>query len=347
MYPIILAWTWGKGWLYDKGFHDFAGSGIIHLVAGTTAFWGAWSVGERRAKIRVREGNDINKNEVNVKSASIQNQLNELNTDFSQIAKRNFIGSQGELKRNNTTFIVIGTLLIWASYFFFVGGRTLGQFNPRANNSAKIIQNMFISSSFSALVTLVVKPIVMGANRYTKYDALSLSNGALVGMVAVAASVDRLENWGAVLIGVIAAALHIISILTLEFYRIDDPLDAISVHFTGGAWGLYAAGFFDTTSGALFYGALRQGQFMGYQLVGIVVIVCFTSLIIFPAFYIMRKLHILRCDKAIEEIGFDVADIHPGVSEEFLQAVREKIETREEQEKKLHQFSHIELSDLS
>ena len=71
VYPIILAWTWGKGWLYDKGFHDFAGSGIIHLVAGTTAFWGAWSVGERRAKIRVREGNEINKNEVNVKSATI------------------------------------------------------------------------------------------------------------------------------------------------------------------------------------------------------------------------------------------------------------------------------------
>lgn len=93
VYPIILAWTWGKGWLYDKGFHDFAGSGVIHLVAGTTAFWGALSVGERRAKIRVREGNDINKNEVNVKSAAIQNQLNELNTDYSQIAKRNFIGS--------------------------------------------------------------------------------------------------------------------------------------------------------------------------------------------------------------------------------------------------------------
>jgi Amt family ammonium transporter len=20
IYPVILAWTWGKGWLYDKGF---------------------------------------------------------------------------------------------------------------------------------------------------------------------------------------------------------------------------------------------------------------------------------------------------------------------------------------
>ena len=55
IYPVILAWTWGKGWLYSKGFHDFAGTGIIHLVGGTAAFWGALIVGERKAKIRARE----------------------------------------------------------------------------------------------------------------------------------------------------------------------------------------------------------------------------------------------------------------------------------------------------
>lgn len=139
VYPIILAWTWGKGWLYDNDFHDFAGSGIIHLVAGTTAFWGAWIVGERRAKIRVRENHELNNKDVNVKSTLLQNELNEINSDFSSIAKKHFAGSSGELKRNNTTFIVIGGLLIWASYIFFVGGRTMTQFNPRFSNPAKII----------------------------------------------------------------------------------------------------------------------------------------------------------------------------------------------------------------
>ena len=109
------------------------------MVAGTTAFWGAWIVGERRAKVRVRENREINSQEVNVKSQVIQNELNELNSDFSSIAKKYFASSSGELKRNNTTFIVIGGLLIWASYLFFVGGRTLTQFNPRSSNPAKII----------------------------------------------------------------------------------------------------------------------------------------------------------------------------------------------------------------
>ena len=47
IYPVILAWTWGQGWLYDKGFRDFAGTGIVHLVGGVTGFWGAFVVGER------------------------------------------------------------------------------------------------------------------------------------------------------------------------------------------------------------------------------------------------------------------------------------------------------------
>jgi ammonium transporter, Amt family len=201
---------------------------------------------------------------------------------------------------------------------------------------------MFISSGFSAITTLMIKPLALGVTRYTKFDGLSLSNGALVGMVAISASVDRVENWGAVLIGTISAFWYIISILTLEFYRIDDPLETISVHLAGGAWGLFAAGFFDTTSGALFYGALSQGKFMGFQLVGILTIFLFTSSIMFPAFFIMRKLHVLRADKAVEEIGFDVARIYPGVSQEFLNSVNEKIEAREEQEKKLHQFDHAQ-----
>jgi Amt family ammonium transporter len=201
---------------------------------------------------------------------------------------------------------------------------------------------MFISSGFSALTTMIIRPIAMGVTRNTKFDALSLSNGALVGMVAISASVDNIENWAAVLIGTISAFAYLISLLTLNFYRIDDPLETISVHLAGGAWGLFAAGFFDKTSGSLFYGALNQGAFMGYQLVGILVIFLFTSVIMLPAFLILRKLHVLRAEKAVEEIGFDVAHIYPGVSREFLDAVNEKIETREEQEKKLHQFDHIE-----
>jgi Amt family ammonium transporter len=153
-------------------------------------------------------------------------------------------------------------------------------------------------------------------------------------MVAVSGSVDRIENWGAVLIGAISSLWYIIIVQLLDFFRIDDPLESIPVHFGGGIWGLFATGFFDTVQGALFYGSQKQGLFMGYQLVGIAVIIFFTTAVVLPAFVIMSKLEILRADKAIEEIGFDVADINPGVSDEFINAVREKIDAMEAQEKK-------------
>lgn len=124
IYPVILSWTWGKGWLYNKGFHDFAGTGVIHLVGGTAAFWGALIVGERRAKQRAREAR-FNRVDVDINSSEIRHALEDLNPDFSKIAQKHFKGNEGELAQNNRSFIVLGTLLVWAGYIFFVGGRTL------------------------------------------------------------------------------------------------------------------------------------------------------------------------------------------------------------------------------
>lgn len=119
---------------------------------------------------------------------------------------------------------------------------------------------MFISSAFSAFVSMLIKPCVMGTcckKRSTKYDVLTLCNGALVGMVAISGVVDGVENWGAVLIGAIAAVWYVLTCLLLDFFHIDDPLEVVPVHLAGGIWGLWATGFFFTTRGALFAGTVQ------------------------------------------------------------------------------------------
>jgi len=60
IYPVVVCWTWGGGWLGDandkgKGFHDFAGSGVIHMVGGSAGFVGAWILGPRHGKEKNRE----------------------------------------------------------------------------------------------------------------------------------------------------------------------------------------------------------------------------------------------------------------------------------------------------
>ena len=50
IYPIEGHWTWGGGWLNGLGFHDFAGSAIVHSVGGVLALIGALALGPRRGK---------------------------------------------------------------------------------------------------------------------------------------------------------------------------------------------------------------------------------------------------------------------------------------------------------
>ncbi|AMA10568.1 ammonium transporter [Picosynechococcus sp. PCC 73109] len=51
-YPITGHWQWDGAWLYEFGFHDFAGSTIVHSVGGWAALVGAAVVGPRLGKYR-------------------------------------------------------------------------------------------------------------------------------------------------------------------------------------------------------------------------------------------------------------------------------------------------------
>ncbi len=52
IYPIVVRWQWGSGWLYqlDTPFHDFAGSAIVHMTGGIAAVMGAYFLGPRIGK---------------------------------------------------------------------------------------------------------------------------------------------------------------------------------------------------------------------------------------------------------------------------------------------------------
>ncbi|MGD9997338.1 MAG: ammonium transporter [Ilumatobacteraceae bacterium] len=55
IYPIVVRWQWGGGWLFqgkwnDTPFHDFAGSSIVHMTGGCAALMGAKILGPRIGK---------------------------------------------------------------------------------------------------------------------------------------------------------------------------------------------------------------------------------------------------------------------------------------------------------
>jgi ammonium transporter, Amt family len=51
IYPVVVHWVWGGGWLFQMGFFDFAGSNVVHTVGGVIALIGAWMLGPRKGKV--------------------------------------------------------------------------------------------------------------------------------------------------------------------------------------------------------------------------------------------------------------------------------------------------------
>lgn len=64
IYPVIVSWEWGAGWLDAMGFSDFAGSTLVHSTGGWAALAGALIIGPRlgryvNGKVTVMPGSSI------------------------------------------------------------------------------------------------------------------------------------------------------------------------------------------------------------------------------------------------------------------------------------------------
>jgi Amt family ammonium transporter len=50
IYPIVVHWVWGGGWLFQQGFFDFAGGTVVHTVGAVICLIGAKMLGPRKGK---------------------------------------------------------------------------------------------------------------------------------------------------------------------------------------------------------------------------------------------------------------------------------------------------------
>jgi Amt family ammonium transporter len=51
IYPVVVHWIWGGGWVAERGFYDFAGSTVVHTVGGVLAIVGAYMLGPRPGRV--------------------------------------------------------------------------------------------------------------------------------------------------------------------------------------------------------------------------------------------------------------------------------------------------------
>lgn len=109
VYPLVGHWAWGGGFLSQMGFHDFAGSTVVHSVGGWAALMGASVLGPR-------------------------------------IGKYDAHGKAKEIPGHNLIIGALGVFILWFGWFGFNAGSSLGAEDTSLIASVFITTNLAASA---------------------------------------------------------------------------------------------------------------------------------------------------------------------------------------------------------
>lgn len=190
----------------------------------------------------------------------------------------------------NLPLATLGMMILWLGWFGFNGGSELKMSNVAEANSVSLV---FVNTNMAAAGGLL-GALLLARLWFGKADLTMALNGGLAGLVAITAGPLSPTPIGATAIGIAAGLLVVVSVVTLDKLRIDDPVGAISVHGIVGIWGLLAVPISD------------EGAKLWIQLVGILAIffwVFATSLLFW---FLIRVTAGLRIAEAHEYEGSDL-----------------------------------------
>lgn len=292
VYAVLVAWCWDSdGWLAKLGYVDFAGSGVVHLCGGTAALVACIIVGPRVLRFQV-----------------------ERDADGRTLAVR-----VADFKGHSPAMSNLGLYILITGWISFNASSTLATTAGDMLLAGRAAVNTVLCPSTTLLVALCFQKAYVGT-----FDLPDAHNAVIVGLVAITASCAYVDPWAALVIGALAFPVLRLSSKTVIGFMLDDPLDAASVHGTGGIWGLVALGLFGkegllaTHFAAEDHGDRHYGIFYGgdgslllAQIIGAMVIMATTAVpigIIAVAFKFVPAEGggtLLRVDRDTELLGLD------------------------------------------
>src|SRR5437762_13940395 len=136
--------------------------------------------------------------------------------------------------------VQLGTFILAFGWFGFNAGSSLAASDGRIGI---IAVNTMLAGMAATMSGVLYMWIVVG-----KPDPTMMCNSLLAGLVAITSPCAFVSPVGAFIIGGVAGVLVIWSVFFFDRLKIDDPVGAISVHGTNGAWGLIAVGLFSDGS---------------------------------------------------------------------------------------------------
>ncbi|GIX43120.1 MAG: ammonium transporter [Leptospiraceae bacterium] len=155
IYPISGFWKWGGGWLNELGFHDFAGSLVVHAVGGFAGLAAAILLGPR-------------------------------------IGKFDPEGKPQALPGHNLSFSALGVFILWIGWYGFNPGSQLAIYGKENTDLVMLIAvNTTLAAMAGAVSAMITTWIFFGKPELTM--ALNGVLGGLVGITANCDSVSNPE----------------------------------------------------------------------------------------------------------------------------------------------------------
>ncbi|WP_319482461.1 ammonium transporter [uncultured Draconibacterium sp.] len=220
IYPISGHWTWGGGWLSQLGFHDFAGSSIVHSVGAWVGLAGASIIGPRIGKY----GKD---------------------------------GKAKAIPGHNLAMGALGVFILWFGWFGFNPGSQLA---AAGTDNAVAIGHIAVTTNLAAAAGAVTAMLVAWVRYKRPSLSISLNGAlaGLVAITAGCDAVNPMGALfiGIIAGFILPFAVEFFD----KVLKVDDPVGAISVHGVGGAFGTLAVGLFSTSEGLFYgHGAKLLG----------------------------------------------------------------------------------------
>ena len=267
IYPVQGFWNWGGGFLKQAGYSDFAGSGTVHLIGAACALAAAIFIGPRLGK-------------------------------YGKVSGKRYglfpVAETKKLYGANIPIAALGTFVLWLGWFGFNGGSQLAiQDVENANAVAQVFLNTNMAAAGGVISCLVVARVF-----FKKTNIIYALNGAISGLVSITADPLSPSGYEATLIGAVGGLICYGALVAFEqFFKVDDPVGAISAHGAAGIFGVMVVPF--TNAEATF----------GSQLYGVVSIVLWGFVLTYAFLFLLNLVSPVRASDEIQKKGLDAEEI--------------------------------------
>ncbi len=189
---------------------------------------------------------------------------------------------------HNMPLLTIGVFLLWLGWFGFNGGSVLSA-DPGA------VSFVLVTTSLAAAAGIIGSMCASWIIQ-KKPDLTMVLNGALAGLVGITAGADAVSVTASIIIGLVCGAVAVVSVMTFDRLKLDDPVGATTVHLVCGILG------------TLFVGVFSPDYSIGIQALGVLAYgaVCFPAALLI--FFILKVTVGIRVSKEEELKGLDLRE---------------------------------------